>query len=294
MTQINNSGEQAVATYGHGARARTWFRRATVLSAVVVLGAVMFGPNATHQPGARAVAAGGGPMRDVAALAPPGGTTWIVGTLTDQAAHGQDNVSVQALPEGGGAPLSTALSYGGPNFRDVAAHGFFRLEVPSGGAYRIVFSGVNGTEDGDQFRMQRYGHGRPILARASSSAAAAGGIRNLGKIQLVRQGKVVSKIKANPGKVKVGQRGTVKVSVTSKFVSNVTGPFMIKADGHKIKGRLTASDHGKTTVKLPKFHKAGKERIVAKFLGTGTVKSSTAKPVKVKVKAKGKGKGGKK
>ena len=288
MTQLNNSGVQAAAPAGVGSRSRTWFRRATVLTAMVVAGGVMFAPGATHQSSAEA-AARGVPMRDVATLAPPAGTTWITGTLTDQALKGQDNVTVQALPSGGSGPLATALTYGGANFKDVAAHGFFRMEVPSGQAYQIVFSGVNGAEDGDAFRMQKYGKGRPILAKVSVGAAAAGTVRNLGKIQLVRQGKVVSKIKAKPSKVQVGERGKVKVTVTSKYVKNVTGPFVIKADGHKIKGRLTAGDHGKTTVRLPKFHQVGKERLTAKFLGTGTVKSDTSKPVKVKVKAKAKG-----
>ncbi len=287
MTQYNNSGEQATMPAGVGTRTRTWFRRATVLTALVVAGGVMVAPGATHQSSAQAVVRGA-PMRDVATLAPPAGTTWIVGTLTDQAAHGQDNVSVQALPDtGGGAPIATALTYGGPNYNDVAARGFFRIEVPSGASYRIVFSSANGVEDGDPFRMQKYGQGRPILAKASGRAAAAGTVRNLGKIPLVRQGKVDSKIKAKAAKVKVGQRGTVKVTVSSKYVSNVTGPFMIKADGHKIKGRLMARDHGKTTVRLPKFHKPGNEKLVAKFLGTNTVHGSTSKPVKIKVKAKG-------
>jgi len=285
MTQINDSGEGAAPRDGHVARWGSWFRRATVVTALLALGGVMFAPQATHSSGARALARGMSP-RDVAALTPPDGTTWIVGTLTDQAAHGQDNVNVEAWPDDptATAPAASALTYGGPNYKAIAAHGFFRLEVPSGLPYKIVFSAVNGKEDGDPFRKQRYGQGRPIVVR-TPSRATAGRVRDLGTIQLVRQGKVVSKTKAavRPAKVKVGQVGKMTVTVTSKYVSNVTGRVSVKVGGHKIKGKLKASAHGKVTMKLPKFHKAGKQKIVARFLGTNTVHSSVAKPVKVTV-----------
>jgi Bacterial Ig-like domain (group 3) len=278
MTQLHDSGEPGPTP--------RWsrFTKASGVTALAVLGGVLLGPQAISSPDSLALD-GVGSSGAVPALAPPAGTTWIVGTLTDQAAHGQDNVNVEAWPSGSGAvaPAASALTYGGPNFNAVAAHGFFRLEVPSNQAYRIVFSTVGGKEDGDAFRMQKYGHGRPIAVR--TGRAAPGRIRNLGTIALVRQGKVTSQTRAvaRPAKVNAGERAKVRVTVSSRFVTSVTGRVLVKVAGHKLKGRLKVTDHGKLTMKLPKFHHRGRHTLVAHFVGTNTVHSSKAKPVKIKV-----------
>ena len=78
-------------------------------------------------------------------------------------------------------------------------------------------------------------------------------------------------------------RGKVHVSVASRYVTNVKGRVVVKVAGHRLKGRLQVSDHGKVTMKLPKFHRPGKHRVVARFLGTNTVHSSKAKAITVKV-----------
>jgi hypothetical protein len=259
-----------------------------MITTLAVLGGVLLGPQAGQSPGAHALARGASP-KAAAALAPPDGSTWIVGTTTDQAATGQDNVNVEAWPvdPAATAPLASSLTYGGPNYNAVAAHGFFRLEVPSDQPYRIVFSAVNGQEDGDAFRMQRYGEGRPIVVR-TSSRAGAGRVRDLGTIQLVRQGKVASKTKAvaRPAKIHPGQRGKIRITVSSPYVNDVTGRVVVKVAGQKIKARLHVGDHGTVKVKLPKLHHVGKHKISVRFLGTGSVHASKAKPVKLKVARK--------
>jgi hypothetical protein len=259
-----------------------------LITALAVLGGVLFGPQAGHSSGARALARGVSPQ-PVAALAPPDGSTWIVGTTTDQAATGQDNVNVEAwsVDPAATAPLASSLTYGGENYNAVAAHGFFRLEVPSDQPYRIVFSAVNDQEDGDAFRMQRYGHGRPIVVR-TSSRAGAGRVRDLGTIQLVRQGKVASKTKAavRPAKLHAGQRGKLRITVSSPYVNDVTGRVVVKVAGKKLKARLHVADHGALKMKLPKLHRVGKHKVSVRFVGTNSVHASKAKPVKVKVARK--------
>jgi hypothetical protein len=68
-----------------------------------------------------------------AVLAPPAGTTWIEGVVTDQANHGQDNVNVEAWPRGRSAtePIASSLTYGGPPNKPSVLLGFFLLQVPS-------------------------------------------------------------------------------------------------------------------------------------------------------------------
>jgi hypothetical protein len=251
----------------------------------MVFALALVAANGGHPTHGRSLARGGLP-RAVDAMAPPAGSTWIVGTVTDQAARRQDNVNVEAWPTDTSAtsPAASALTYGGPNFNAVSAHGFFRLQVPSDAPYRIVFSAVDGQEDGDPFRMRAYGQNRPIMVR-TSSRAGAGRVRDLGTIQLVRQGKVASKTKAvvRPARIVRGHRGKVRVSVSSPLVNDVKGRIVLRIGHHKVHKRLHVSDHGTIRIKLPKLNRLGKHRIVARFAGTSSVHSSKAKAVKVKV-----------
>jgi hypothetical protein len=221
-----------------------------------------------------------------AALVPPAGKTWIEGIVTDQANHGQDNVNVEAWPGGPGAttPAASSLTYGGAPSDPRFQHGFFLLEVPSNQPYRIVLSTVGGKEDGDPFRMKSYGHGRPIVVRTAVSAA--GRIRNLGTIALARQGRVASTTKAVLPKAKVaaGTRAKLRVRVTSRFVTHVTGKVVVRAGGKKLTHRLTARSHGTSTFKLPHLKKPGRYKVTASFTGSGTVHRSKAKPVKLTVR----------
>jgi hypothetical protein len=225
---------------------------------------------------------------------PPTGTTWIQGVLTDQANHAIDNVNVEVWPNDPAAtqPLASNLSYGGTPADGRHNHGAYRVEVPSNVPYIIVFSAVGGAEDGDAYRMQSYGEGRPLMVRPTTrssrtlaKAGAPGRVRDLGTTQLVHQGRVSSSIKAKLGsaKVKAGGKGKLTVTVTSPFVSNVTGKLTVKVAGKKLTNRLGASDRGKATINLPKMNKPGAHQIVASFGATGTVEGATAKPVKLTI-----------
>ncbi len=221
-----------------------------------------------------------------AALVPPAGMTWIEGIVTDQANHGQDDVNVEAWPRGPGAttPAASSLTYGGAPDDPRFEHGFFLLEVPSNQPYRIILSTVGGKEDGDPFRMRAYGHGRPIVVRAAVSAA--GRIRNLGPIALARHGHVASTTKAVLPKAKVtaGTRAKLRVRVTSRFVTNVTGTVVVHAAGKKLTHRLSPRSHGRSTFKLPHLRKPGRYKVTASFTGSGTVHRSKSKPVRLTVR----------
>ena len=232
------------------------------------------------------------------AAQPPAGSSWIQGVLTDQAGHPLNNVNVEAWPMDTEAaePVASNLTYAGSPADNRHQSGVFRLEVPAGTPYRITFSAVGGVEDGDRFRMQDYGSGRPIMARASSPGqrarasavvAPSGRIINLGTTQLVRQGTVSSKTTARLGraKVKAGRRGTLIVRVTSPFVSNVTGKVQVRVSGKKITDRLATYDHGRTKIRLPKL-KRGRHGVSVMFQGTNTVAPSKAKTVRLIVTKK--------
>jgi hypothetical protein len=218
------------------------------------------------------------------ALVPPAGMTWIEGVITDQAAHGQDDVNVEAWPRDPSAvaPVASALTYGGPPDGS-ALHGFFLLQVPSAQAYRIVFSAVAGQEDGDAFRMRAYGHGRPIAVR--NLAVAAGRVRDLGTIALARQGHVASRTKVVLARAKVaaGKRATVRIRVSSAFVTNVTGKVVVRVGGKKAVHRLAGRSHGRAAFKLPHIKKAGRYKVTAAYAGSGTVHRSKAKPVRLTI-----------
>jgi hypothetical protein len=222
----------------------------------------------------------------VAAAAPPAGKTWVEGVATDQADQGQDNVNVEAWSADPSAtsPVASSLTYGGPPGNPAYQHGFFRLEVPSDQPYVIVLSAVGGKEDGDPFRMKRYGHGRPIVVL--QRATGSGRIRDLGPIALARQGKVTSKVKAKLAhpKVTASKRAKVRLRVTSPYVSNVKGKVVVHVAGRRIADKLTARDHGKTTLKVPRLKRAGTYKVKATFQGSNTVQRSKAKPVKLHVR----------
>lgn len=263
------------------ARTMTRIGLLTVAAVVVAPQTVLAStpPAVVHTPhGVRAVPA--------AALTPPPGSTWIEGVITDQAAHGEDNVNVEAWPQArtATAPVASSLTYGASPTDPKFTHGAFLLQVPSGKAYRIIFSAVGGKEDGDPFRMKAYGHGRPIAVRTAS--ATPGRIRDLGQIQLARQGHVASKTKASPAKSRVaaGKRAAVHVRVTSRFVTHVTGKVVVRVAGKRLTHRLPAQGHGKVTFRLPRLHKAGTYRVTASYAGSGTVHRSKAKPVRLTVR----------
>ncbi|MGY2703779.1 hypothetical protein ACVW2K_003363 [Nocardioides sp. HB32] len=267
---------------------RRWPVRSAPLLMVVATAVALIAQSALASPtmGQRAAAIGGAAHRDDPAT-PPDGMTWIEGVITDQAATGQDNVNVEAWANDASAtaPAASALTYGGDPNDPASLHGFFLLEVPSDHAFVITFSTVNGQEDGDPFRMKKYGNGLPVMFRPASRAA--GRIRDLGTIALARQGTVVSSTKASLGKGKVtpSKRATLKVKVASPYVSDVAGRIAVRVAGRRVVTKLSRSEHGTTTLRLPRLKHAGAFKVHATFLGSGTVKRSSAKAVKLHVHA---------
>lgn len=268
-------------------RARCWTRRSAPLAlAGLALGLVAQSglASSTTAPGNAASPADGRGVR----VAPPAGTTWIEGVITDQAGTPQDNVNVEAWASDapGSKPTASALSYGGAPDGTGSGHGFFLLEVPSDQAVRIDFSAVGGHEDGDPFRMKLYGQGRPIVVRPA--ARSAGRVRDLGTIVLARQGRVVSRTKASLVRagVPVRKRAALKVTVTSPFVSNVTGFVVIRVAGRRVVDRLVTRDHGKSTLRLPRLSRSKAYPVHVAYLGSGTIKRSSAKTITLHVHRK--------
>jgi hypothetical protein len=223
---------------------------------------------------------------------------WIQGVLTDQAGHALDNVNVEAWSNDptDTEPVASNLTYAGDPADTRHQHGVYRLEVPADQPFRIIFSTVGGQEDGDLFRMQAYGQGRPIMARSASaqgraatgatvSVAAAGRIIDLGTTQLVRQGTVASATTARVGvpKATARRRGVLVVRVTSRFVTNVTGKVVVKVSRKRVSRTLATSDHGKARIRLPKL-KPGSYVVMVRFKGSNTVAPSKARPVRLTVR----------
>jgi hypothetical protein len=264
------------------------YKKPAVLLTLGVVGALALSPLADGASASTGVRQASSESRlALAPLAPPTGMAWIQGVVTDQAGHGLDNVNVEVWSSdpSATAPTGSNLSYGGFPADGRHGHGAYRIEVPAGQPYTIVFSAVGGKEDGDAFRMQEYGRGLPIMVKGTASAAKAGTTRNLGTTALVHQGQVHSTIKISAAKVKAGKRGSLKISITSPFVAPVTGKVLVKIGRKKATVRLGQTDNGKTTLKLPKL-KAGKHKITATYAGTSTVLKSTATPIKLNVTKK--------
>lgn len=267
-------------------------RKPLVITALAAIGALVLAPQVLPASADPGVPADSGRVH-LPKVAPPAGSAWIQGKLTDQAGHGLDNVNVEVWSDdpAATAPIASNLTYGGLPADGRHAHGAYRVEVPADKPYVLLFSAVNGAEDGDAYRMQSYGKGRPIMIRSTSAKALRGagkavaGVRDLGLTQLVHQGKVNSKVKVTHGKIKAGgKKEPVKITVTSPFVRDITGKLLIKVDGKKVRQTLNAADHGKESFKLKKLNKPGKYTVVATYKGSKTVKKAKSKPITITVK----------
>ena len=282
----NGSSDSANNNFGGSSTTRNHRSRRPLVVAIAALGGLALAVGAVDSSAtADTQEANESRVNLAPPVKPPTGMVWLQGKLTDQAGHGLDNVNVEVWSDAGAIePAASNLTYGGSPADGRHGHGAYRVEVPEGVPYTLVFSAVGGEEDGDAFRMQAYGQGRPIMTLGK--AAAAGTVRNLGTTELVHQGKVRSKVTAlRPAKVKAGKRGTVKIKVTSPFVAPVTGKLVVRVDGRKVTDKLATHDGGKTTVRLPKL-KPGTYKISASYAGTKTVQKSSSAPVKLTVKNK--------
>ncbi|GAA4696456.1 Ig-like domain-containing protein [Nocardioides conyzicola] len=267
---------------------RHWRRRTTIVIASAAIGSLVLAPEvlpAFADSSPHAARAGA-----LTALQPAAGSSWIQGVLTDQAGNPLNNVNVEVWPNDPNAatPVASNLSYAGTPADVAHQSGVFRVEVPSGRAYRITISTVGGREDGDQFRMSSIGGGAPIMARTGSRQAllaVPGRTLELGTVQLARQGRVASTITAKAAKRRVaaGKRGTLRVRVTSPFVTNVTGKVQVRVGGKTVTRHIGAFEHGRISIKLPKL-KAGKHSVHVAFLGSSTVSRDKAKAVRFVVK----------
>ncbi len=244
-------------------------RRTPILVGVAAVGSLIVAPQvlpASAEP--VVVSARSSTLTAALAPTPPAGESWIQGVLTDQAGNKLNNVNVEAWPMDPTAsvPVASNLSYAGAPADGRHQSGVFRLAVPGGTPYRITFSTIGGSEDGDKFRKQAYGGGLAIMTRVPTAGrptrvaavmAASGRVVDLGKTQLVRQGTVASKTTGRLGtkKVSAGQRAKLSVRVTSRFVTNVTGKVLVKVAGKSITTRLGSASHGKATIQLPKLKK---------------------------------------
>ena len=269
-------------------------RRLPFLVGIAAVGGLVLSPQVLPASGEPVVAFSSASALAVVAPQPRPGESWIQGVLTDQAGHTLNNVNVEAWSTDTAAsvPVASNLTYAGTPLDNRHQSGVFRLAVPAGTPYLITFSTVGGREDGDQFRRQNYGGGRPIMTRPTAPSlwrmsgmavvAAPGRIVNLGTIQLVRQGTVASTTTARLAstKVRVGQNGILSVRVTSRFVTNVTGKVQVRASGKTVNRWLAVYDHGRFTVRLPKLNR-GTHLVQVMFKGTNTMAPSRSNPLRL-------------
>jgi hypothetical protein len=298
MWKFSDRDDAGAQTEGGPPKSPWRSRRRVAICTVAVAGGMLVTAQALQSPEAHAVAAAAA-AGGVSGSAPAAGSTWVEGVITDECGQGQDDVNVEAWSDGAspaasaltyGGPAASALTYGGPRFDAQQGHGFFRLEVPSNQPYRIAFSAVGGQEDGDPFVMSWYGANRPIMVKRAAKAAAAlpaGRLRDLGAIQLTRQGQGPSASTTTAktrGKFHTRVRGTVRVKVArAGCVTGVTGKVVAKVAGHSVSRRLRPADNGTITLRLPKLRHPGKYSVHVNFAGSAEVQGSKAN-VKVKVR----------
>ncbi|WP_207206707.1 bifunctional metallophosphatase/5'-nucleotidase [Nocardioides ganghwensis] len=88
----------------------------------------------------------------------------------------------------------------------------------------------------------------------------------------VRKAKGELKARTKPGRIVKGETRTrVKIKASALGISPVTGKVIVKAGGKKYTVKLKK---GKAFVRLAKFAKAGKKRIVVKYAGSRKVRST--------------------
>lgn len=275
---------------------RRWRSRVTLVAVGgLAVTPLVYSSSAPSSPGSAAAPSATFRFVALSAARPPAGMSWIQGTLTDQAGHRLNNVNVEAWSPDPTAlgPLASNLSYAGAYSDPRHQSGVFRLEVPAGTGYRLTFSTINGQEDGDKFRKLVYGGGRPLMTRGASRAGAAlaavsaapGRVIDLGTIQLARQGHVPSttKIRLAKSRIRAGHRARATITLSSPYVSRVTGAVRIKVGKRSITRTVAAHNAGRITVRLPRT-KPGKRMVRVLFRGSSTVAASTAEPVRLVVK----------
>ena len=239
--------------------------RRRTLAAISVAAAVLVGGSHTVSADATPSTSGGGGAGTLRAGGPPPGKAWLVGQITDQAAHPLQDVNVEAWSDdpGATAPVASDLTY--ENLVD-GKQGYFRLEVPIHAYYRIVVS----ADPNDPYRTFQYHDGEPIKVGTRK-------VRKLGTTAVARVALQPSRTSAtiNPGRVKVGQAARITVTVTCRNVDPVLGKVTAAVGGKKVAGTLKQASRGKVTLTLPKLRKPGRYAVAAWYLGDSYVKKST-------------------
>lgn len=97
----------------------------------------------------------------------------------------------------------------------------------------------------------------------------------------VRKGKPEVTVRAKPKRIVAGKtRARIKIKAEALGIKTVTGKVVVKVGGKKYTVKLKK---GKAVLKLAKFAKAGKKRVVVKYAGSRKIRSKTA-VVKLKVR----------
>ena len=97
----------------------------------------------------------------------------------------------------------------------------------------------------------------------------------------VRKAKGVLKVRTKPGRIVKGETRTrIKIKASALGISKVTGKIKVKAGGKVYKLKLKK---GKAFLRLDRFAKTGKKRIVVSYVGNRKIRG-TQQVVKIKVR----------
>lgn len=248
-----------------------------IFAALAVTGGLLITPQVLPASASAGLSSDAGQLLVLAPTEPPEGKAWLEGVLTDQAGHPLDGVNVEAWRVDTVEPemVASNFTYAGDPDDGRHDHGVFRLEVPIQAEYEVLFSTDRGEEDGDRFRMDTY------VAPNGNDTIKVGTrkTRNLGTTEIARVDAQPSTTRAKlaPTKVKVGKAGKITVTVACKNVAPVTGKVTVAIGGKKVARTLTERNQGTVTLTLPALKNPGRYTVEAWFLGTDTVKKSTAK-----------------
>ncbi|GAA2148568.1 hypothetical protein GCM10009844_27110 [Nocardioides koreensis] len=207
------------------------------------------------------------PAYDVSGTAPRAAARppLIQGVVVDQLGHAVDDVDVRAI-DSNGDPAASALTYASSRV-DGPQHGYFYLEVGAVGSYTL--------------RLKKPGY---VSATVESVQVSRPRQRlALGELVLTKVLGTKTSASLADGRITADQWGKVRVTVTGGGTSRPAGTVEVR-DGRKVvgTGRLRPSDGGKVVVTLKRLA-AGSHGLEARFLGSKTLKASSARKVTLTV-----------
>ncbi|MBB6627452.1 Ig-like domain repeat protein [Nocardioides sp. KIGAM211] len=232
------------------------------IAVVAVLGALGLVPVVSPSQAVGHAGAGTGTVVARATVDPP----LIQGLAIDQTGHYVDGVTVQAT-RADGTPAASDLTYAS-KWDDGPQHGYFYLEVGRRGTYTLTLSKsgyVTATFGPVHVRKnQRLGLGEILVKKVLPASSTTAGL--------------------DDKSLSVGQKGKVRVKVTSKATKKPVGEIEVR-EGKTVVGSgvLRPSDKGQVTVGLKKLGK-GTHTLKAYFFASPTLKASTSQPMTLTVK----------